>query len=223
MKKAMNSFIALRPLLLTTFFGAALSVSGQENAPSRNIDEIYEFDQRGDAKLEVSFQYGAAQWAAWKEEYGDHPDLLLRNLRYQFASAIIDDFSLDKDDVHRHAAARLKGRAVARYRGGGEFIVDVPKNMKLVSGSGREWIFTNSSLVNGEIINQTIHAKLPEAAQNAHFSPGGDFDQLIYQINQVQERPKGWLEAGIALIVFGVAAGFVSTRYPKKESTPNLS
>lgn len=207
----MNMSGALR-FFLIGFFAAAVSLYAQENTPSRNIDETYEFDERGDAKLDVSFQYSAAQWATWKDQYGDHPDLLLRNLRYQFASAALDDFALDKDDVHRHAVARLKGRAVARYRSGGEFVIDVPKNMKLVSGSGRDWIFTNSSLVNGELINQTIHAKLPAAAENAHFSPGGDFDQLTYQVNQEQRRPKGWLELGIVFLLLGGTTAFVSKR-----------
>jgi hypothetical protein len=207
----MNSASILPRFLFVGLF-AALSLHAQENMPSRNIDQTLTFDERGDAKIEMSFQYGAAQWATWKEEYGDHPDILLRNLRYQLASAAIDDFALDKDEIHRHATARLKARALARYRSGGEFVVDVPKNMKLVSGSGSEWIFTNSTLVNGEIINQTIHGKLPVGAQNAHFTPGGDFDQLVYQMNLAPPRPKGWLELGIVLLLLGLAVGFVSTR-----------
>jgi|HubBroStandDraft_4_1064222.scaffolds.fasta_scaffold145457_2 hypothetical protein len=202
----------LRRFLIIGFCATALSLHAQDNTPSRNIDETYQFDERGDAKLEVSFQYGAAQWATWKEQYGDHPDMLLRNLRYQFASSVIDDFSLDKDEVHRHAIARLKGRAVARYRDGGEFVIDVPKNMKLVSGAERDWIFTNSNLINGEIINQTIHAKLPAGAQDARFSPGGDFGQIAYQMNLTPPRPKGWVEAGVVLLLLGCAAGFASTR-----------
>jgi hypothetical protein len=88
--------------------------------------------------------------------------------------------------------------------------------MKLVSGSDRDWIFTNSNLVNGEILNQTIHAKLPPGAENAHVSPGGDFDELSYHVDLATRRPKGWLEAGILLLVLGGALGFASTRVRRK-------
>jgi hypothetical protein len=209
-----------RCFYLIAFFAAFVSVRGQDETPTRNIDETYVFDERGDATLDVSFQYSAAQWAQWKEQYGDHPDLLLRNLRYQFASSVIDDFSLDKDDVHRHAVAHLKGRAVARYQGGGDFLIDVPKNMKLVSGSGRDWIFTSSNLINGEILNQTIHAKLPPGAENAHVAPGGDFDELAYHVDLATPRPKGWLEAGIVFLVLAGALGFGSTRVKKAQPSP---
>ena len=68
------------------------SVKAQEAV--RTLERIYELDDAGNAKIEFDFQLGAAQWAKWKDQYGDHPDLMLRNVKYELAAAVIDDFSL---------------------------------------------------------------------------------------------------------------------------------
>lgn len=184
-------------------------VRGQE--ASRTIDQTFEFDERGDAKIEMSSQYSAVQWEQWKNQYGDHQYLLQRDLGYALRSADIEDFARpDIDDLHRHAAVRFKARALARYRGDGQFMIEVPKQYKLVAGSGRDWAFTSSSLANGEILNSTFHTKLPEKAQNAHYSPGGDFDQLTYTLEVRPPRPKLWLEIGIVLLIAGAATGLIA-------------
>jgi len=215
---------AFRMCLIATaiLIGASIvTVRGQE--ASRTVDRTYEFDERGDAKIEFSFQLGASQWAQWKDQYGDHPDILLRNLKYQLAAAVIDDFALDKDEVHRRAVSRIKARALARYRSGGQFEVDVPKNMKLVAGSGLDWVFTNSALENGGIVNITDHAKLPAKARNAHLTTGSDFNELVYSLEVTPSRPKAWLELGIVLIIAGAAIGAIASRVGTTTATrPSL-
>lgn len=184
------------------------------------VEWSYQFDERGDAKLEISFQYGAAQWMKWKEQYGNHPDLLLRNLRYDLATSVIDDFALERDDVRRRAVAKIKGRAVARYTSGGQFSIEVPKTMKLVTGSGTDWVFTGSALGDGEIVNQTTRAKLPAKAQNAHLTQGADSDRLVYTLEVTPSRPKGWLELGIVLIIAAAALAAWAARASKTTTTP---
>ncbi len=200
-------------------FAAGLgSLSGQE--ASRTVERTYQFDQRGDAKIEFSFQLGAAQWAKWKEQYGDHPDILLRNIKYQLAAAVIDDFGLDKDDIHRRAVAKIKARALARYQGNGQFAIDVPKNMKLIAGSGQEWVFTNSALEDGGIVNITDRAKLPANASNAHLTSGTDFDELVYTLDLSPAKPKTLLYLGILLLLAAVGLWIWSLRGTPKISSP---
>jgi hypothetical protein len=168
------------------------------------VNQLYKFDEKGDAEIEVSFQYGASQWAIWKEQYGNRPDIVLRDMRYTMATAVLDKFSLEKDDVQRSALGKVRARALARYLNGGEFVIDVPKDMRLITGADRDWIFSQTNAVNGEIVSQTMHAKLPEKARNARFAPGGDFNALTYTVDQATARPKGWLFAGLACFVFAV-------------------
>ena len=196
--------IALVALVLSTALRAS------DDYPTRTVDINYTFDERGDALVEVSFQHTAARWNQWKEAFGDHPDLLLRNLRYQFASAALEDFKFEKDDIHRRAVSKIKACALARYRGNGNFTIQVPKEMKLVSGSGTDWAFTATGMTEGEILTRTVRAKLPAKALNPHYGPGGDFDELSYSMNIAPTRSPYLMAAGIFLLLLGVMAGAVS-------------
>lgn len=207
------------PILVLAICAWTAPLLAQE-MPTRTVEHSYQFDERGDAKLEISFQYGAAQWMKWKEQYGNHPDLLLRYLRHDLAVSVIDDFALDRDDIHRRAVAKIKARAVARYSSGGQFSVEMPKTMKLVTGSGTDWVFTGSALGNGEIVNQTTRFKLPAKAQNAHLTQGADSDRLVYTLQVTPARPKGWLELGIVLIIGAAGLGVWSAREGKPPTTP---
>lgn len=198
--------------------GSAATLRAQE--ASRTLERTYQFDERGDATIQFSFQLGAKQWAQWKDQYGDHPDMLLRNLKYQLAAAVIDDFSLEKDEIHRTALAKIKARAVATYRNGGQFAIQVPKNMKLVAGSGSEWVFTNSELEQGGIVNITDRAKLPAKAQNAHLATGNDYNQLVYSIDLSPSRPKALLYGGIVLFLTAGVLGLVSLISSEKKTAP---
>ncbi len=188
----------------------------QTESVSRTINQVFKIDERGDAAVEVSFQYSASQWAYWKEQMGNRPDMILRDMRYSMATAVLENFSMEKDDVQRKALGKISARAVARYRNAGEFIIDVPKEMKLVTGANADWIFSATAGVNGEIVSQTLHAILPAKARNVHFGSGGDFDSLTYTLDLPASKPKGWLQTGLALAGSGAALGIISAFTRKK-------
>jgi hypothetical protein len=200
-------------------FGGGWSAPAQQtDSVSRTINQVYKFDEKGDAEIEVSFQYSASQWANWKEQYGNRPDIVLRDMRYTMATAVLENFSLEKDDVQRSAVGKVKARALARYLNGGEFAIDVPKEMRLVTGADKDWIFTFTNAVNGEIVSQTLHAKLPAQAHNARFTPSGDFNALTYTVDQVAARPKGWLFIGLACFGLAVLLIVLSLFFRKNRS-----
>jgi hypothetical protein len=185
--------------------------------PSRTIEQIYQFDERGDAKVEIHFQLDRGSWEYWKSQYGDHPDMLLRMTKHDMAAAVIEDFGLDRDDVHRSAVSHFKARALAQYRGNGQFEIPIPKNMKLVTGSGADWAFTNSAAERtpgggARIVNTTYRGRLPAKAQNAHIVSGNDFDRLSYTLEVNPSKPKTLLYGGVALIVAAIVLGLASGR-----------
>lgn len=211
-KTRISLFVAAAALFLAVVLALVLApvLRADDDVPTRTVDLKYTFDERGDALLEISFHHTAARWNQWKEAYGDHPDMMLRNLRYQFASAALEDFAFERDDVHRSAVSKIKARALAHYRGNGEFVIDVPKEMKLVTGSGADWAFTSSGMTDGEIVSQTVHAKLPAKAANARYGPGGDFDQLTYFIDFTPARSPSMMGLGIVFLVLGAAFAIAS-------------
>jgi hypothetical protein len=206
-----NYVVRVVPWLAVVFLvaGVHTRLVAQE---AMSLERTYEIDDRGDATIELTFQLGASQWAKWKDQFGDHPDLLLRNIKYEMAAAVVDDFSLNKDDVHRHASAKIKARALARYRGDGKFEIQVPKTMKLVAGSGRDWAFTQSQLGEGGIVNITERAKLPQNAQNAHLTTGNDYDELVYSLDVSPSKPRTFLFLGVTSLVAAAGLGAVAFR-----------
>ena len=198
--------------LALLLWGSVIPLRGQD-VPSRSLEQIYQFDERGDAKIEWRFQLDAGSWARWKANYGDHPDLLLRMVKYQLAAAVIDEYSLDKDDMHRSAVSRFSARALAKYRGGGQFEIPLNKGMKLVSGSGLEWAFTRSTIEEGQgILNITYRGKLPAKAQNAHMVNGNDFNRLAYSLEVSPSKPKTVLYLGIFFMVAAIVLAVLATR-----------
>ena len=204
-------------LIAAVSLGASVA-HGQE--ASRTLERTYKLDERGDAQIEFDFQLDASQWAQWKDQYGDHPDMMLRNVKYQLAASVIDDFALERDDVHRRAVSKIKARCMAVYRGNGQFALQIPKNMKLVSGSGTDWAFTSSTLENGGIVNITDRAKLPAKAQNVHLTTGNDYDQLVYTLEISPSRPRALLVLGLLLLFAAVGLGALSFLIKETRATP---
>jgi hypothetical protein len=200
---------------VVVFLGLAIDSAWAQDA-SRTVEQTYQFDERGDAKIEFNFQLARAPWEMWKAQYGEHPDMLLRIINHDMAAAVIEDFALEKDDTHRHATARFKARALAQYRGSGQFEIQVPKNMKLVTGSGLEWVFTNSiserTPQGTGIVNMTYRAKLPPKARDAHMVNGNDFSRLVYSLEVSPSKPKTLLYSGVVLIVAALVAAVMAIR-----------
>ena len=218
----MQRLVRLKHSLLLAVALAAISSDNlwAEELPTIGVERIYHIDDKGDARVEVSFQLGARDWARWKMQFGDHPDILLRNLKYQMAAAVLDDYSLEKNDMKRHAVAKLKARAVARYRGDGQFAVEVPKNMRMVSNAGGEWVFTSNEMDSGIIMNITDRARIPSDARDVRLVNGNDYNHIVYSIPQKPHRSKQMVYLGGGLLAVGVLAAIVGLVVPGRPSHP---
>lgn len=218
----MQRLVRLKHSLLLAAALVAISSNNlsAEELPTIGVERIYHVDDKGDARVEVSFQLGARHWAGWKTQFGDHPDILLRNLKYQMAAAVLDDYGLEKNDMKRHAVAKVKARAVARYRGDGQFAVEVPKNMRMVSNAGGEWVFTSTEMDSGNIMSLTDRARLPSDARDVRFVNGNDYNHIVYSMPQKPHRSNQMLYLGGGLVGVGVLAGIVGLVLPGRRSYP---
>ena len=207
---------AFQIAIIAAVFLSAGIVRAQE--ASRTLERIYQIDERGNAQVEFHFQLNAKQWAVWKDQYGDHPDMMLRAVKYQLAAAVIDDFALEKDDVHRSAVSKIKARCLAQYHGNGQFTLQIAKDMKLVTGSGSEWVFTSSNIESGGLVNITDRVKLPAQAQNVHVTTGNDYDQLAYSLEVTPARSKALLVLGMLFLVAAAVLGAISLAVTKAKT-----
>jgi hypothetical protein len=141
-------------------------------------------DERGDASAEVRFQLSAQGWLSWKSLYGDHPDLLKRDLTHRFSIYEVRDVQLTRDDLNRRATASMKIRAQARHRGGGRYEIQLPGEWKHVSGGGTEHHFSVTQVVApNALLNQTIRLILPPGAESPRLAAPADGQQsLTYEL-----------------------------------------
>jgi hypothetical protein len=196
-------------LVLVVAVGSGVTVASTRAADTMQIDKAFLLDKLGNGNVTVTYRLSASQWTVWKQRYGDRPDMLWRDVRQELANMALGDFDLKKDEVERTATVRLSFRGGPRLRSDGSSEIGVPKEMKKISDSGREWIFNAVAQENSyaPIVNQTIRVTLPVEARNARLDqPGSAFQALVYEIPEVG-RSKGLLVAGIFVLIFGLVLG----------------
>jgi hypothetical protein len=163
-------------------------------------------DEHGDGTLEVQEHLAAIGWRIWEEVYGNHPDLILRNMKRQYASSQLDgtSYHLDKDELNRNATAHLHALAIAALQKDGSLAIALPKPISLVSHTGPEWIFDYnippSKTFDGS--EQIFHVILPVGESEAHIQyPESADQQLVFRVRQSG--------AGQWLLLLGILAGVV--------------
>jgi hypothetical protein len=193
-----------------------------------NQDAVIRVDPNGDGSMKVIFHLSASRWVAWRQEYGDHPDILWRNLKLRFAKAALDKFDLQRDDVDRTATVDIQARALTKIRGDGSRGIEMQKDFRLVSNTPLEWVFEATSQASPEapILAQTIRVVLPPQAINAQLdSPGTTDQQIVYQMPEAAASNALLLWAGILAIGVGIALGIfglVSAFAASKQRPPPL-
>ena len=193
-----------------------------------NQDAVIRVDPNGDGSMKVIFHLSASRWAAWRQEYGDHPDILWRNLKQRFAKAALDKFDLQRNDIDRTATADIDARALTKIRGDGSRGIEMQKEFRLVSNTPLEWVFEATSQASPEspILAQTIRVILPPQAFNARIdSPGTTDQQIVYQMPEGAANNALLLGAGILAIGVGIGLGifgFVSGLAATKQRPPPL-
>ncbi|MBV8416637.1 MAG: hypothetical protein JO251_15625 [Verrucomicrobia bacterium] len=193
---------------LTMLFLAWLVPIGiSEATETINTDVVASLDPYGDGSMKMTFHLSASQWAVWKQQYGDHPDVLWRDLKQKFAKYALEKFDIQKNEVERTATADIEARAFTRVRGDGTRGIEIPKEFRLVSNSGREWVFdfTTQESPYSPILAQMSRVILPADATNAHIEqPGTGFQQLVYQMPDNSSGNILFLWTGISAMAGGV-------------------
>jgi hypothetical protein len=198
-----------------------------------NQDAVIRVDPYGDGSMKVIFHLSASRWAAWRQEYGDHPDVLWRDLKQKFAKAALDKFDLQRNDIDRTATADIEARALTTVRGDGSRGIEMQKDFRLVSNTPLEWVFEATSQASPEapILTQTFRIFLPPQAMNARIdSPGTADQQLVYQMPEGAASNGLLLWAGILAIgvgillgVLGLVSGFAANKQRPPPLPPTLA
>ena len=145
------------------------------------LEAVIHLDNHCDGMMEVKTHLDAPSWRQWELVYGNHPDLIFRNLRRQYASAEIvkSSYHLDKDELNRVATARMQARGVTLVQKDGSLAFPIPSPATLVSHTGHEWIFS----LNTPRVQETLHLFLPEREADARIQYADTAEQrLVYRL-----------------------------------------
>lgn len=178
------------------------SVAAQQETLSQ--DATIELSERGDARMSIRFQLTARTWLEWRERFGDHPDLLWRDLKHRFPMFELYDYRLERNDVDRKADVSVKVRGASAHKAGGTYEFYFPKTWRKVSESSKEWVFSSSEIAGQNVIfQQTMKIVLPNGAQGGKLQDAGEGQmKLEYSVPTAKGPSKtlGWLLALVGLI-----------------------
>src|ERR1700730_12862940 len=230
-----RAFSMKRPILgSVTLFLFFLAIGSAGLATDTiNQDAVVKIDPYGDGSMKVIFHLSASRWGRWRQQYGDHPDVLWRDMKQKFAKAALDKFDLQRNDVDRTATANVQARALTPVRGDGSRGIEMLKDFRLVSNTPQEWIFEATSQASPEapILAQTFRVFLPPQAINAHLdSPGTSAQQLVYQMPESSGSNMvllwaGILAAGVGILlgIFGLVLGLNTSKQRPPPPPPTLA
>jgi hypothetical protein len=209
----------------TVFLAVAVTTRFALAADTINTDVAAHVDPYGDGTITVTFRLSASQWENWREQYGDHPDLLKRDFKQRFAKYALDEIKLERNDMDRTAVATIGARALTTMRGNGVRAIEVAKEARFVSNSGQDWIFesVNQSSPYSPIVTETTRIIVPPQAANVHVENEGSGPlHLVYEIPEDTHSEGLMFWLGISGIAAGAVLGFVGLILPKKEPPPPL-
>jgi hypothetical protein len=177
--------------ILTLSVAALLLAAGNVCAQAAAVETlpvkmVISLDALGDAEITFEMEMSAKQWQAWKQQYGENPSLLRRDMG-QFVSAYaVDDFDLDQDDMDRRMTMTIKASGVARHLGDGRYELELEPEMKTgeIIDGGREVRFDyTQSNGPGSVMLMDQIVKLPDGATGVEQSTDSTGTPVIeYQV-----------------------------------------
>lgn len=207
------------------FLSVALAATSLVHAASDTVqtENLIQMDRFGDGTMTVTFRLSASQWTVWKQQYGDRPDVLRRDLWQRWARYELGEFKFEKNDVERTATATIAMRGGTQLRGEMSHEIELPKEMKRISNTEREWIFSSVSQASpyDPIFTETTRIVLPDEATNVRLNqPGTAFQALVYDVPMAGGGSSMMLYGGIGLLVIGLGCGVAGFLPGGKKSEP---
>jgi len=213
-------------LLATIFLVLALGSRLASGADTVNTDVVGNVDQYGDGTITLTFRLSASQWENWRERYGDHPDLLWRDWKQEFAKYALEKFDLKRDDINRTATANIVARALTTVRADGTRAIDMANDARFVSGGGLEWIFESVAQASplSPIVTTTTRIMLPAGATNAHVETvGSEPQRLVYELPETNADNGVFFWSGVSAIIIGAIFGIIGLLFalvPPRSASP---
>jgi hypothetical protein len=169
------------PLLLSVLL-TATGVKAQTADPTQQIQEFnITINDLGDAKYEMSEKMTQTQWEYFKQSpIVNDPSIARRNLQRGMASADIEDFKRDIDDMNRVVKMSLTVKAFATYKGDGKWEMRLDsKDPQITKLADNAFMSISNVMINGQLTQQIYKVYFPSRAYNILQSTDS-FDKAMF-------------------------------------------
>jgi hypothetical protein len=141
----------------------------QPQDPTSQVQEYtFKIDKLGDATLEVSTKMTQSQWEGFKQgPLVNDPSISKRDMERSMSTYVLEDFKRDIDDMNRTVKMSLKVKAMAAYKGSGnwEFRLGM-KNPQVTKLPDNSMMITANANMNGQLVQQIYKVSFPNGASN---------------------------------------------------------
>lgn len=168
---------SLLQLIATFCFTAAAILFAGNNSfaqvqaqdPTEQVQEFsFKIDRLGDARIEVSEKMTQMQWEGFKGgPLVNDPSISKRNMERAMSTYVIEDFKRDIDDMNRTVKMTLKAKAMAQYKGDGNWELKLDtKNPQITKLSDNSIMSISNTVIGGQLTQQIFKVYFPDGCGN---------------------------------------------------------
>jgi hypothetical protein len=212
---------------LFIFFAALIAFAGlhAQQDPTNLIQEFtIKIDNLGDADYTLTQKMTQQQWTNFKQsQLANDPAIARRDLQRAMSATVIEDFKRDLDEMNRTATISMKVKAMAIYKGDGNWEVKLDsKDPQVTKLTDNSFMITSNAIFGNQLTQQIFKVFLPSGASSVQQSTDA-FNKAIftYKSNTVMATILQWNYIVGALLILGAIAAFVLSY--KKDTKLSLS
>jgi len=162
-------FKTIKAVFLTIICMVVYAGPAFSQDPTQQVQQFtYKIDKLGDATVEVSTKMTQSQWENFKQgPLVNDPSISKRDMERSMSTYVLEDFKRDIDDMNRSVKMSFKVKAMAAYKGNGDWefrlglkdpqVTKLPDNSMMVT--------TNANL-SGELVQQIWKVSFPAGSSN---------------------------------------------------------
>lgn len=202
---------------LLLFFATLISFAGlhaQQDPTGLTQEFTIRIDNLGDADYTVTEKMTQMQWDNFKQSpLANYPAIARRELQRAMSATVIEDFKRDLDEMNRTVTLTLKVKAMATYKGNGNWELKLDsKDPRVTKLSDNSFMITSNAVIGNQLAQQIFKVYLPSGAASVQQSTDA-FNKAIFTYNNgtIMATILKWNYILGALLILGAIVTFILT------------
>lgn len=127
----------------------------------------------GFADISVSSKLNAREWQHWMAMYGNSQHVLKRDLKHNYSTIHMENFSMQRDDADREYTVSFSAHGASTYLGDNRWEFDLEEDARVTElADGRFQLQVSESQPGGGVHNMVTTIELPSEVQSATVGTG---------------------------------------------------